>query len=50
MGGLMMPDPYWSEITEKEHYLFFQGHLPKLATKVPVGRFILNGINVAKMK
>ena len=42
-----MPDPYWSEITEKEHYLFFQGRIPKLATNVVVGRFILNDTQVA---
>ena len=43
----MMNIPYWSEITEKEHYLFFQGRLLKLATNVVVGRFILNDIQAA---
>ena len=43
----MMPDPYHSEITEKEDQMFFQGCLPKLTSNVPEGGFILNDIKLA---
>lgn len=46
MARLMMPNPYYTEVTEKKHYMFSQGCLPKLTTKVPAGGFILNDIHL----